>query len=303
MLQIQNLNLNLNKQNILTDINFEINDGEILSIIGPSGCGKSSILKSIVGIIKEHDGTILLNKIDITNWPINKRNITLAFQDFSLFPHMTLEKNMLIASNSKTDIDYILTELDIEYLKDKYPHQMSGGEQQRASVARAIIYKPQVLLLDEPFSNVDAITTKIIRKKITNIIKKFNITTIMVTHDLEDVFEMSDRCIVMKKAEIEQQGYLWELYNTPKNSYVAELFGEVLVVNDKKYRPENIKIYKKNTNNALQCMILNVKFNKNYNELTLLFEDKKVAVVYDYHRLNSSIGDYIYIEMGIPLNI
>ena len=303
MLQIQNLNLNLNEQKILTDINFEINDGEILSIIGPSGCGKSSILKSIVGLIKEHDGTILLNKIDITSWPINKRNITLAFQDFSLFPHMTLEKNMLIASNSKTDIDYILTELDIEYLKDKYPHQMSGGEQQRASVARAIIYKPQVLLLDEPFSNVDAITTKIIRKKITNIIKKFNITTIMVTHDLEDVFEMSDRCIVMKKAEIVQQGYLWELYNTPKNSYVAELFGEVLVVNDKKYRPENIKIYKKNTNNALQCMILNVKFNKNYNELTLLFEDKKVAVIYDYHRSNLGIGDYIYIEMGIPLNI
>ena len=119
MLQIQNLNLNLNEQKILTDINFEINDGEILSIIGPSGCGKSSILKSIVGIIKEHDGTILLNNIDITNWPINKRNITLAFQDFSLFPHMTLEKNMLIASNSKTDIDYILTELDIAYLKDK----------------------------------------------------------------------------------------------------------------------------------------------------------------------------------------
>ena len=87
MLQIQNLNLNLNEQNILIDINFEINAGEILSIIGPSGCGKSSILKSIVGIIKEHDGTILLNNIDITNWPINKRNITLAFQDFSLFPH------------------------------------------------------------------------------------------------------------------------------------------------------------------------------------------------------------------------
>jgi ABC-type Fe3+/spermidine/putrescine transport system ATPase subunit len=91
----------------------------------------------------------------------------------------------------------------------------------------------------------------------------------MVTHDLEDVFEMSDRCIVMKKAEIEQQGYLRELYNMPKNSYVAELFGEVLVVNDKKYRPENIKIYKTNTNDALQCMILNVKFNKNYNELTI----------------------------------
>lgn len=89
----------------------------------------------------------------------------------------------------------------------------------------------------------------------------------------------------------------------PKNSYVAELFGEVLVVNDKKYRPENIKIYKTNTNNALQCMILNVKFNKNYSELTILFEDKKVAVIYDYHRSNLSIGDYIYIEMGIPLNI
>ena len=88
----------------------------------------------------------------------------------------------------------------------------------------------------------------------------------------------------------------------PKNSYVAELFGEVLIVNDKKYRPENIKIYKQNTNNALQCMILNVKFNKCYNELTVLMNDTRL-VVYDYHRLNSSIGDYIYIEMGIPLNI
>ena len=105
-----------------------------------------------------------------------------------------------------------------------------------------------------------------------------------------------------QKAEIEQQGYLSELYNMPKNSYVAELFGEVLIVNDKKYRPENIKIYKKNTNNALQCMILNVKFNKGYNELSVLMYDTTL-VVYDYHRLNLNSGEYVYIDIGVPLNI
>lgn len=302
MLEVQNLNYRLNGKTILENINFDVKKGEILSIIGPSGCGKTSILKAIAGIAKEHTGNIVLDQTDITTAPINKRDVTLVFQDFSLFPHMTLEQNMQVATNSSSDIEYVLSEMDINHLKGKYPHQMSGGEQQRASIARAIAHQPKLLLLDEPFSNVDAITTKKLRTKITQLIEFFKITTIMVTHDLDDVFAMSNRCVVMKRAGIIQKGTLEDIYNYPKNIFVAELFGDVLVFANEIYRPENIKIVQKWSIKSQKALVINVKFSKGYDEIFISL-GQNTLVVYDYHRLGFDVGDHIYLEFGSPITL
>lgn len=226
MLSITNLNLNINNNILLHDINFNVDEGEIISIIGPSGCGKSSILKSIVGIYKP-TGNIVLDKIRIIDKPINQRNTALIFQDFSLFPHMTTFQNMKIASHDVGFINHTMNEFSILHLKDKYPGMLSGGEQQRVALARALVYKPKLLLLDEPFSNIDAITTYTVRKKMVEYINMFKITTILVTHDLDDVFDTSKRCIVMNNSEINQIDTLRKIFEAPKNKFVEELFSSI----------------------------------------------------------------------------
>lgn len=302
MLQIKNLNLKINNITILQNINFDIHENEIVSIIGPSGCGKSSILKSIAGILKDHTGTIILDNQNITQYPINKRNITLVFQEYSLFPHMTIFENMLVATNDADKIKYILSDLELYHLKDKYVFEMSGGEQQRCAIARAIIYSPKVLLLDEPFSNVDKITTLKIRTKILHLLKYYNITTIMVSHDLEDVCVMSDRCLVMDKAIIVQDDILINLYNKPTNLFVAELFGNIIHINNNYYRPESIKISIEWKLGFKSYKVYAIKFNKSYNEISIYFNNE-IITIFDYLRLDIIPENKIYLMFGSPLNL
>jgi iron(III) transport system ATP-binding protein len=234
MLEIKNISLELNEQLILDDVSFKVEAGEILSIIGPSGCGKSSILKTIAGIYRDVFGVISLIGNNITKKPINERDISLVFQNYSLFPHMTVYENMLVGS---TDIDknaHILTEMGIEHLIDKYPFQMSGGEQQRVAVARALAYGPKILLLDEPFSNVDAITTQSLRETVLRLIKDYGITTVMVTHDLNDVFVMSEKCVVMENGKVVQFDTLKNIYEKPKSEFVRSLFAAPVDYRSKK---------------------------------------------------------------------
>lgn len=301
MIEIKHLELEIDNKTILKDINFDVYDGEIISIIGPSGCGKSSILKSIVGIIKNHSGKIILDNVDVTDTPINIRNINLVFQDFSLFPHMTVYENMQIASKDDRLINYVLDELELSHLKEKYSNQMSGGEQQRCAIARSIIYNPKVLLLDEPFSNIDKITTNTIRLKILKLLKEFKISTIMVTHDLEDVCIMSDRCIVMDKSIIVQQGFLENLYSNPISLFVGNLFGDLILVDEQYYRPENIKISKIWKVDHKPYYIKSIKFNKDYNVLTVETSKNESLIIFDYLRLDIEIDDKIYLKFENPL--
>ncbi len=303
MLEIKKIELDIKNKKILKNISFDVYDGEIISIIGPSGCGKTSILKIIAGIIKNHEGQIILDGIDITNTPINIRNINLVFQDFSLFPHMTVYENMLIASKDENKINYVLRELNLLHLTEKYSNQMSGGEQQRCAIARSIIYNPRVLLLDEPFSNIDKITTNQIRLKILKLLKEFKISTIMVTHDLEDVCVMSDKCIVMNKSIIEQQGLLEELYNKPKKLFVANLFGNIIRIKNSYYRPENIKLSESWNLNYKPFIVDSVKFNKDYNEISIIFDDNELLTLFDYQRLSVISGDKIYVKIDNALRI
>lgn len=234
MLKVKNISLEIDATLILDDVSFDVEAGEILSIIGPSGCGKSSILKTIAGIYRDVSGNIVLMDKNITTVPINERDISLVFQNYSLFPHMDVFENMFVGSQDVEKNLHILKEMEIDHLESKYPFQMSGGEQQRVALARALARSPKVLLLDEPFSNVDAITTQSLRTKVLKLIKEYGITTIMVTHDLNDVFVMSNRCVVMEKGSVVQFDTLKNIYNNPNNEFVENLFADPVDYRSKK---------------------------------------------------------------------
>jgi len=295
VLQIKNLKFEIDKKIILEDISLTVRNDEILSIIGLSGCGKSSILKCIAGINKPSYGLIVLDGVDITNTPISKRNVTLVFQDNSLFPHMTVKENMTIACNSKIIIEKVLDSLEISHLSTKYPYQMSGGEQQRATIARAIAHKPQLLLLDEPFSSVDTITTKLLRTKVYELLKEFKITTILVTHDLDDVYEMSSRCVVMKPKTIEQLDSLETLYNTPISIEVAKLFGKLIEFDGFLYRPEHITIISEGYESK-KAIVKNVKFHGIYNILKVDINGIYIEII-DYKKTIKT-NDIIYLKFN-----
>lgn len=298
ILSIKNLSLTFGGNTILNGVGFDVKHGEIVSIIGPSGCGKSTILKSIVGVCKPHSGVINLDGTNIINMPINKRGVVMVFQDFSLFPHMTIEQNMMVGSRDEVLNESIVKYLGLHHLCKKFPHQMSGGEQQRATVARAIANKPKLLLLDEPFSSVDSITTKIFRERVYDLIVEHQITTIMVTHDLNDVFEMSDRCVVMDTANVVQFDTLEKIYYKPKNNFVASLFGTVFDYDGKTYRPEEIEVYEKPIESSIEATVINTKFKLLYNELLVRFGDSmEPYVVHDCHRRDVEPDDTVFITM------
>lgn len=295
MLEVKNVDLSIGGNQILKNVSFDVQDGEILSIIGPSGCGKSSILKSIAGVHKNISGSIKLNGKIITHQPIELRGITLVFQNYSLFPHMSVYENMLVGCDDKDKVDYILECICVDHLKSKFPHEMSGGEQQRIALARAIAHNPCVLLLDEPFSNVDSITTKKLRKSVTELLRQFGITTVMVTHDLDDVFEMSHRAVIMQSGKIIQFSELHNIYNKPKNEFVENLFGHVVEFDGKKYRPEQIVVHDNHSQDNITGIVKNIKFKLYHNEIEVEIHNKTV-LLFDHLRKNFMIGDTIFLE-------
>ena len=183
MLKVKNISLEIDATLILDDVTFDVEAGEILSIIGPSGCGKSSILKTIAGIYREVSGNIVLMDKNITTVPINERDISLVFQNYSLFPHMDVFENMLVGSQDTEKNLHILKEMEIDHLESKYPFQMSGGEQQRVSIARAIAKNPKLLLCDEPTGALDYKTGKQILKLLEETARKEKMTVIIITHN------------------------------------------------------------------------------------------------------------------------
>tara|TARA_Y100000590_G_C15718019_1_gene1012543 strand:+ start:1084 stop:2133 length:1050 start_codon:yes stop_codon:yes gene_type:complete len=235
LIKITNLSYNIGKKNILKNINFESQEGGITCILGPSGCGKTTLLKLISGLNKVQEGKIYLKDEIISSPTIHKetekRNIGFLFQEYALFPHLTVEENLNFALKNQEDQKKIISDiLKIVKLSDskrKYPHELSGGEQQRTALARSIIAQPDLLLLDEPFSSLDLNLKEEVRDDTLHLLQRFNISAIVVTHDPFEAMFMSNIIYIMDKAgSIVQSGEPKELYTKPMNSYVAEFFGE-----------------------------------------------------------------------------
>ena len=260
-LRIENLRKIFEENRGIEKIDFSIEKGELISLLGPSGCGKTTLLNIIGGFLKPDNGKIYLEDRDITDIPPEKRDISTVFQSYALFPHMNVLENIKYGLKYKKLTKKEQNELALEYLKivglDGYEkksiQELSGGQQQRVALARALVLYPKILLLDEPFSNLDAKLKISMREELKELQKNLKISMIFVTHDQEEALSISDKVVVMNNGRIEQIGTPEEIYYSPINDYVANFIGKSnFILKDgakKLIRPENIKIEKNQKGN------------------------------------------------------
>ncbi len=232
-LELNNIRKEFANFTAVENFNLKVERGEFVSFLGPSGCGKTTTLRMVAGFEKPSRGEILINGKDITHIPANKRNIGMVFQSYALFPNLTVANNIgfgLKVKGEKSDlikqrVGEMLDIIRMQEFAGRYPHQLSGGQQQRVALARAIAIRPQVLLMDEPLSALDAKIRISLRQEIRAIQRQLGITTIYVTHDQEEALSISDRIVVMSKGNMEQVGTPLDIYNAPKTRFVASFVG------------------------------------------------------------------------------
>lgn len=268
---IKGINKSFNGEVVLKNINLEIKGGEFFSILGPSGCGKTTLLRILAGFIEPDEGVVYLGDKNISKLPSNLRPINTIFQKYALFPHLSVYDNIAFSlklkNKSKEFIDKevkkMLKMIDLEGYENKKPNYLSGGQQQRVSIARALINKPKVLLLDEPLSALDAKLRQALLIELDNIHEEIGITFIFITHDQQEALSISDRIAVMNKGEILQVGSPVEVYESPDHIFVADFIGENNFIEGKV-----IKI-----NSEIHATLYNEKYGE------ILFEiDKKVKI-------------------------
>ena len=233
VLQLKQINKYFGRSHVIKDVNIDFEKGHFVTFLGPSGCGKTTLLRMVAGFYEPDDGEILLNGKRIERIPPYSRNTAMVFQEYALFPHMNVFDNvsygLCVKNRPKEEIERRVKEaLDLMQLKgmeDRFPNQMSGGQQQRVAVARALVMNPEVLLLDEPLSNLDAKLRESVRVELRDIQKKMGLSTIYVTHDQSEALSMSDMIVVLKGGVVHQTGSPQEIYFEPKTPFVADFIG------------------------------------------------------------------------------
>ena len=298
--KFENITKKFNETTAVDNVSCNFEAGTLTTLLGPSGCGKTTSLRIIAGLERATSGKILVDNEDVTLLPATDRDVSMVFQSYALFPHMSVIENVsyglkMINVNKEEYIEKALETLklvNLEGYENRMPSELSGGQQQSVAVARAIVLEPKVLLFDEPLSNLDAKLRRQVREDIREIQQKLGVTTIYVTHDQEEALAISDKVIVMNNAVIAQEGNPKDLYNFPKNKFVANFIGDANVVkaeiinkqsntyelklaeinvkvvcdNDLNssvsvaLRPEKIEIKRSNDNNCIHATINNASF-------------------------------------------
>ena len=298
--KFENITKKFNETTAVDNVSCNFEAGTLTTLLGPSGCGKTTSLRIIAGLERATSGKILVDNEDVTLLPATDRDVSMVFQSYALFPHMSVIENVsyglkMINVNKEEYIEKALETLklvNLEGYENRMPSELSGGQQQRVAVARAIVLEPKVLLFDEPLSNLDAKLRRQVREDIREIQQKLGVTTIYVTHDQEEALAISDKVIVMNNAVIAQEGNPKDLYNFPKNKFVANFIGDANVVKAEiinkqsntyelklaeinvkiecdnelnssvsvALRPEKIEIKRSNDNNCIHATINNASF-------------------------------------------
>lgn len=233
MLELKNISKSYKQNKVLSDVNLTVEDGEMIALLGPSGSGKTTILRLIAGFLENDGGSILVNGQNVETIPTHKRNIGVVFQDYALFPHMTVEQNVMFGlkmhkvepAQAVAYMEEALKLVGLEEYKNRYPSQLSGGQQQRVAIARVVAIRAKVMLLDEPLSNLDAKLRRQVRVELRELQQKLGITTVIVTHDQEEAMTMGDRIAILNEGRIQQVGDAMELYKKPVNRFVAGFLG------------------------------------------------------------------------------
>ena len=236
MLEISGIKKSFDGTTVLNDISLEIGDSQIVSILGSSGGGKTTLLNIILGLLQPDSGKIIFNGSDITNTPMERRGFNIVFQDYALFPNLTAYKNIVYGlrnypdRSSKEEIEALIDLLDLREHLNKKIDQLSGGQKQRVALARTMVMKPKILLLDEPLSALDGVIKESIKEKIVTIAKEFHLTTIIVTHDPEEALTISDKVLILNKGKIEQFAKPSEIIKNPKSQFVNDFILKQLEV-------------------------------------------------------------------------
>ncbi|WP_431165494.1 ABC transporter ATP-binding protein [Tenacibaculum halocynthiae] len=237
ILEINKLSKSFNNGKViaLNNITYSLEKGKIVSIVGESGSGKTTLIRLISGLEVLNNGEIKLNQKVVSSKSIfiepEKRNVGMVFQDYALFPHLTVFQNVVYGISKKSDkkerVYEVLSLVGLEGMNTRYPHELSGGQQQRVALARALAPKPELLILDEPFSNLDVVLRNQLRKDLHQILKKTNCTAIFVTHDIKDAIAISDEIIVLQKGVVLEQGKTEEVFKESTNEYVRLLLDSI----------------------------------------------------------------------------
>ena len=254
ILSLENIEKSFDGDNVLKNISLDIGRGEFVTLLGSSGCGKTTTIRIIAGLLTPDSGKVVLNGKDITMLAPEKRDVNTVFQNYALFPHMNVEKNIgyglklkkLPANEIKAEVEKALSLVQLEGFEKRNPSQLSGGQKQRVAIARAIVNKPSVLLLDEPLGALDLMLRRQMQTELKKLQKALGITFIYITHDQEEALNMSSRIVVMRNGKIEQTGTPSEVYDTPKTAFVAEFVGGANLYNDGKrlfaIRSEHVRL-------------------------------------------------------------
>lgn len=240
ILSLENIEKSFDGEKVLKNISLDIGRGEFVTLLGSSGCGKTTTIRIVAGLLTPDSGKVVLNSKDITMLAPEKRDVNTVFQNYALFPHMNVEKNIgyglklkkMPANEIKAEVEKALSLVQLEGFEKRNPSQLSGGQKQRVAIARAIVNKPSVLLLDEPLGALDLMLRRQMQTELKKLQKALGITFIYITHDQEEALNMSSRIVVMRNGNIEQIGTPSEVYDTPKTAFVAEFVGGANLYND-----------------------------------------------------------------------
>jgi iron(III) transport system ATP-binding protein len=305
-LKISSINKSFGEEKpVLMNFSLDIDRGQVISLVGESGSGKSTLLRIIAGLENKNSGDVFLEEEQILS-PKEKLvpgydEIQLVFQEYHLFPNSTVEENIgrpLIRYDKKYKkqrIEELLKLLNLETFRNKLPRQLSGGQQQKVAIGRALSLEPQVLLLDEPFSSLDTIQRRELIFELKEIFQKLQVTVIFVTHDLDDALQMTETLAIIQKGKLIQQGSPEYIFEKPKNIYAAKLFSHLNLIPEKAktyIRPSDVQLYR---STGLSAKVIEKQYLVHYNQLTVSLPNKSVWKVEDKNR-EFGIGDRLKLK-------
>lgn len=319
-LSIENLYFAYGKTRVVENFSLQVEEGSFTTLLGASGCGKTTLLRLISGFLEPDSGTIKIDGKIINGILPNKRKIGFVFQDYALFPHLTVEQNLFYGLNLKKRTKETKNEnkalvmqtaenLGLLNLLNRFPSELSGGQQQRVALGRVLVLQPNLLLMDEPLSSLDTNLRLKVREELKEIQKKLKITTVYVTHDQEEALSLSDKIAVMKDGKLLQYGTPQQVYFEPKDSFTAEFVGQANFVDGKMFRPEWLKISKNSVYSAdFAGTVLGSEFLGAFTRYKIQLENQKQIITADEPTVSAEeiktgdkVGIFVLKKCDLPL--